>query len=424
MTEMSSLWWTASIVSAVPLLATVAALSACSDSRGGLLEHLMRSRAELFESVLENVDEHGIQILYTQIDRDESNRPRLTEHRYRVDASEYFYPASTVKLAGALAALEKLNRLGVEGLGRNTPLRIDSAYSGQSPALTDTTSQNGLPSIGHYIKKVFLVSDNDAYNRLYEFVGQRALNESLWEKGYSNVRLTHRLSVSLTPDENRHTNPFTFLEGDRVIYRQAAASNPDDFAPGAPILKGIAHYRGDSLIQEPMNFSRKNYMSLETLHELLKAVVLPESVAERRRFDLTEDDYTFLYRVMGMLPGESRFPRYDSEQYWDSRVKFFLFGDSKEPMPEGIRIFNKVGDAYGYLIDNAYVVDFEHGIEFLLTAVISVNRNRTYNDDEYEYDETGLPFLANLGRTVYEYELQRQRSSRPDLSRFDVAFAD
>ena len=81
-----------------------------------------------------------------------------------------------------------------------------------------------------------------------------------------------------------------------------------------------------------------------------------------------------------------------------------------------------MGQAYGYLSDNAYIVDLDRGVEFLLTAVISVNENRIFNDDEYEYDEIGVPFLANLGRVVYDYELQRERAFKPDLSRFDIDY--
>jgi hypothetical protein len=119
-----------------------------------------------------------------------------------------------------------------------------------------------------------------------------------------------------------------------------------------------------------------------------------------------------------MLPRESLQPAYpDRETYPDSYGKLFIFGDSREPIPSHVRVFNKVGQAYGYLIDNAYIVDFEVGVEFLLTAVVQVNRNRIYNDDHYEYEEVGVPFLAGLGRAVYRYELQRERPRRPDLSR-------
>ncbi len=65
-------------------------------------------------------------------------------------------------------------------------------------------------------------------------------------------------------------------------------------------------------------------------------------------------------------------------------------------------------------------VDFEKGVEFLLTAVVLINDNGIFNDGVYEYDEVGFPFLAELGRVIYEYELKRQRAHRPDLSKWQL----
>ena len=121
---------------------------------------------------------------------------------------------------------------------------------------------------------------------------------------------------------------------------------------------------------------------------------------------------------MSMLPRECPHPTYDPETYYDSYVKFFLFGDSKERMPADVRIFNKVGLAYGYLVDNAYIVDLEANVEFLLTAVLLVNDNGIFNDGVYEYDEVGFPFLAELGRVIHEYERKREREHPPDLGRW------
>lgn len=78
--------------------------------------------------------------------------------------------------------------------------------------------------------------------------------------------------------------------------------------------------------------------------------------------------------------------------------------------------------AYGYLIDNAYIADFKNGVEFLLSAVIYVNNNQIFNDDKYEYDEIGFPFLANLGKVIYEYELKRDKKFPSDLSKFILMF--
>ena len=44
----------------------------------------------------------------------------------------------------------------------------------------------------------------------------------------------------------------------------------------------------------------------------------------------------------------------------------------------------------------------------MLTATILVNKDGIFNDDNYEYDEIGIPFLAELGRQLYNYELSRK----------------
>ena len=107
---------------------------------------------------------------------------------------------------------------------------------------------------------------------------------------------------------------------------------------------------------------------------------------------------------MSALPAEAG---YDRLQYPDGYVKFFMFGDGKEKIPSNIRIFNKVGDAYGYLTDSAYIKDEKSGVEFMLSATVYVNENQIFNDDHYEYDQLGMPFLAELGRQVYQLELAR-----------------
>jgi hypothetical protein len=74
--------------------------------------------------------------------------------------------------------------------------------------------------------------------------------------------------------------------------------------------------------------------------------------------------------------------------------------------------------------DVSYIVDFEKGIEFFLTATISVNENQIFNDDKYEYKTIRLPFLSTLGKVVYDYEVQRERKVKPDLSKFRINYTE
>ncbi len=392
-----------------------------------LLPRLLGAGPEALGTVMRSPEQYEVQILYTQIDRDARNRPHFTEHAFRVDPDAYFYPASVVKLAGALVALEKLRRLAIPGLDRDTPLRIGRAAPGQTAVVVDTRAAEGRPTVGGYIERIFAVSDNDAYNRLYEFVGQDELNQTLWRKGYHQVRLTHRLSLPLTVAENRCTNPFEFYARDwprDVIYRQSAQVSSREYRALRPILKGSAEVVDGVLQPRPKDFAGLNWMSVEVMQRLLRAVVFPASLPPGCRFDLAPEDRRFLLRAMSRLPRESRQPIYDPHHYYDAYVKFLLYGDRRDPLPPSVRMFNKVGLAYGFMADNAYVVDFEHGVEFLLTAVISVNANGVYNDDHYEYDRIGFPFLANVGRVIYDYERQRRRWRAPDLSRFVFTYDD
>jgi len=76
---------------------------------------------------------------------------------------------------------------------------------------------------------------------------------------------------------------------------------------------------------------------------------------------------------------------------------------------DGLRIYNKVGRAYGYLTDAAYITDAESGAEFLLVGTIHVNEIRIFNDGVYEYDTIGLPFFGEPGRSVLDFERAKER---------------
>jgi len=389
-----------------------------------LIEDLLKSRPDLFKTILDEPEKYEVQVLYTQIDRDKNNIPRFTPYKYRVNPKEYFYPASSVKLAAAILSLQKLNELKTDGLDKNTFLMIDSTESWQSKAEKDISAPDSLPTISHYIRKILLISDNDAFNRLYEFCGQKYLNEELWERGYKNTNLIYRLSVALTKEQNRKTNPFRFYNSDSVIYEQPEQINPKQYKNNLPtLLKGIGFYQGDSLVNKPKDFTYSNYFSIEDLQEGLKAVIFPKYIPSKKRFNLQQEDYKFLQKYLSMLPAESKYPKYDTVSYWDSSVKFFMYGKTKSSIPENIRIFNKVGAAYGYMIDNAYIVDFNSKVEFMLTAVIYVNKDQIFNDDVYEYDAIGLPFMANLGKLIYEYELKRERKFKPGLYEFVIDYS-
>ena len=388
------------------------------------LEEILRSNRQQLKPVIKHPDRYRLQIIYTQIDRDAQNNPSFTTYRFHQNDQLYFYPASSVKMPTAFLALEKINNLQTQGLNRETPMFTNADRVPQTSVTQDTTAANGMPSVAQYIRKIFAVSDNDAYNRLYEFVGQRALNQTLYAKGFGHTRITCRLDApQFLPIDNQITNGIYFKDHGQIVFSQGQVQS-QWVAPDLHLndeLQGIGSLDQDGeFINQPFDFSQKNYISLQTLHDILKAVMFPESVPENQQFNFTQDDYRFLYRCMGSYPRELAHPHYDPSRYPDHYVKFLGYGDGSSAIPPYVRIFNKVGDAYGYLTDVSYVVDFKHNVEYFLAATLMVNANGIFNDGVYEYDTIGFPFMAHLGQAVYQYELSRPRTYPPDLSRFEV----
>jgi hypothetical protein len=416
---MSMLLFRGKIILIYLLLNLIIAPSFAQFQADHFIERLLKKHPERFSRVLDNPEKYQIQVLYTRIDRNKRNEPHFTTHGYRTNSSEYFYPASTVKLPAVALAFEKLNKLGID---KHTTMLTGADRPEQTKVTSDTTAENGMPSVAHYARKILLASDNDAFNRLYEFIGQQELNDSLQKKGYLGTRIVHRLESPIGPENNRYTNPIRFEKDGKIVFEQPARFNSKEYKAAGQILKGKGYLKDGQLVNEPFDFSQKNAFPIEDQHRLLKALFFPEQVPASQRFNLTPDDYQFLYQYMSQFPVETDFPAHYTDDYYDGYVKFLMFGATKTRLPRHIRLFNKSGDAYGFLLDNAYIADFEKGIEFMLTAVIYCNEDQIFNDDKYEYDTIGLPFMADLGKTIFEYELGRKRAIRPDLNRFEVKY--
>lgn len=388
------------------------------------LEKLLQLKPAYFSQVLQQRKAMKVQIIYTQIDRKANNEPVFTTHSFNIDTADYFYPASTVKMPVALLALQALHELSLPGLDKNSTMITGAGYNRQTPVYNDATAIDGRPTVAQYIKKIFLVSDNDAFNRLYEFMGQQYINQQLHRMGYADAEILHRLQISMSADENRHTNPVSFYDtAGNTLYQQPLQFNPTAYSTRHDSA-GNAYYSNGQLVPHAMDFSAKNRISLQDLTNLLRSVLFPQSVPAQQRFNFTEADYSFVKQYLSQLPTETFSPPYgaDTVSYWPAYCKFLLYGSEKAALPPNIRIFNKVGDAYGFLTDVAYIVDFDKKIEFMLSARIYCNADGILNDDKYDYETVGFPFMKELGRLIYAYEQTRPRAVQPDLSAFKMNY--
>ncbi|RAJ05579.1 serine hydrolase [Arenibacter echinorum] len=353
-----------------------------------LLKMALASDNSKIRNVMDSLAQYEIQVRYTQIDRIKDSII-FRDYNFQVNDSNYFYPASTVKILTAVLALEKLNEMDSLDLYTQFYVEGDSL---------ETTFANE-------ISKIFAVSDNEANNRLLEFLGQDRINQSLKDKGIVPVRISHRLSTENALEVT--TRPLiVYLNDTTISWLKPSVNKPPVPLALNRIKKGTAYYEENTLINEPFDFSLKNYFPLSTQNEVLKRIIFPEQFPINERFNLSPDQHSFLLRTMSDLPKNIG---YDEMDYYDGYCKFFMFGDTRDTIPEYLKIYNKVGNAYGTITDCAYIVDHKYDVEFMLTATLLANKNGVFNDNTYEYEEIGLPFLAQLGREIYNLEIAKKQ---------------
>jgi hypothetical protein len=379
----------------------------------GVLDQILLTKERELVKVMMDPNGYRLQILYTEVKR-EGKAQRLLRHGFRVDA-EYFYPASAIKPALALGALEALHdpaRVGKRKVDFYTPLRVRDMGPPQKIEENDSSETlSGKISIGHEIKKMLLVSDNQSYNRLYNFLGQKDANQRMWRLGLASVRLRHRLVTTSPNEDGAYTPPTEFL-GDPPLtvpeQRSDLTWDPIE-VPGAQV--GTAHvgplgYR----VNEPMSFAEKNRISLVDLQDLLIKIVRPD-LGGGTLPQIDSKDKDFLANALGTLPSLSKNPSFEGGAALDELHKPLLAGINRVLPASKVFVFSKAGRAYGFSIDNAYVLDPKGRRSFFLSAVMFTDSG-TVGDDKYPYNEVAVPFFAHLGEAVTRHAFEMDGRKR------------
>ncbi|WP_170245252.1 serine hydrolase [Gelidibacter salicanalis] len=249
------------------------------------------------KSVFSNLPSHEVQILFSEVFRDKDGQVHFKDDQFQVDDATYFYPASTVKLPIALLALEKLNQ--------NPLVNRNTAFQVENDSIISTFAKD--------IIDIFAVSSNTAFNRLFEYLGQDAINEHLKDKGI-NAQINHRLSVPNSAELT--TKSVLFYKDNQVIYKTESKTNRQ-IAPLRMhnLNKGVGYTIGDSLVNQPMDFSTKNYLPITSLQGILKRLLFPEAFPKHQQFALNELDRKFIIDAMAMIPKDAG---YDPVDYPDT----------------------------------------------------------------------------------------------------------
>jgi beta-lactamase class A len=367
---------------------------------GGLLSDLLKGAGPTTRRVLADAESFEPQIIWTRLAPAVNGRWRVhAQHRFGVQPRRWFAAASFVKLPLAALVGEYLSESELSEQLPTLQLALD--HRGACAPLPAEVSA-AWPLL-RLLRAMLVVSDNRAYNALYELIGSDALHQRLTALGYGDCRLGARLGCS---GRSPGKLAARLLDANgRLLAATAAVAqeDPQRFPHGAA-LKGRAWMENGRKIAGAHDFSRSNFMPLSDVHRMTLELGSGAAVDDQPAFALDAAMRLQLASIMRMTPRACPDPQYPVTDFHDDHSKWLIPVDASGRLPESLAIASKNAESYGYIGDSAFVHDPARGIAFALSAVLFVDRDGVLNDGRYAYQEIGRPFLRELGSAVLAHE--------------------
>lgn len=340
---------------------------------------------------------YRLKIILSEISTDSNGFKHQTTWSFRDTVKEYFYPASLAKIPLTLSAFQFINEKKVFS-------------SDLSDFLIDSSSYIKERTLSDDFLLMLSASDNNAFNRIYNMVGCKYININLMKKGYLNTYVIHRFEQG-SAQYHQTALPVRVVSSQtcKILY-----SHPIDSIYSIirhdikDSLIGIGYYQKDSLIPHPKSFRYHNYVDIRDVHDMMISLKYP-FLSNHRAFNLTDSQRTTIMRDLSTSPLHPNTVEYsDTSVFHPNFLRFTLFGRDKKLDYPDIQYFNKSAMAYGFLADCSYLNDPKNGAEFFLSIYMYVNKDEILNDDKYDYDTIGVPFMKRLGELIYQGMKKKQ----------------
>ncbi|MBW2461959.1 MAG: serine hydrolase [Deltaproteobacteria bacterium] len=245
-------------------------------------------------------------------------------HSGLTPSHEHFWPASTIKVMTAIAALETLHEYGLTGAAILTFEDLDGRYHGPAKEI---------------IRLAIQVSNNPAYNRTVLIAGMRNINETVFP----------RWGLHDTIMQRRYTRPegvtdLALRTSPAIRYREGGRRGtiPERIAPH---LYGRCPAAG-------------NCTSLYELLSVMRRVTLHHELPAAERFNLSDEDVTVIHDAL--------------------RESYSRIAPGAEAALGPVAVLNKTGTVPGDdALDHGLITDEVTGRRYLLAVSTRWHRERT-----------------------------------------------
>ncbi len=354
----------------------------------------------VIKEVFSHPDYYRLKIILTKISTVKNGCKELSTWSYRDTVNEYFYPASLAKIPLALISMQFMNERKVF----NPDL---------SDILIDSSNFIKERSLYNDLMLMLSASDNNAFNRIYNMVGCKYININLLKKKYLGTYIIHRFEQG-NANYHQMAQPVTVISRNKdTVYAHPADSMYCLIRHAKKdSLVGIGYCFNDSLILTPKSFKFHNYVDIRDVHDMMISLNYPNLI-KRNPFNISNTQRKTIIKFLQTSPLHSNVTEYsDTSIFHRNFLRFTLFGQNRNIQYPEIEYYNKSAMAYGFLADCCYLKDSVNDVEFYLSIYMYVNKDGVINDDNYEYETIGIPFMKRFGELIYTRMKKGQKSER------------
>jgi len=372
-----------------------------------LLLDIIAGKDKFIDSVLSDSSKYHIQFILGAYETQQN--VSVVKNYYINKDAYYFNPASLIKFPVAIVALEKLSRIKKK-YGISLTDSIDMTPCSCDRSTIDYIRKTSTKTIEQFLRELFIMSNNDAFNLFYDLVGPNETNERMRSLGFQRITLRNRFTSSCDSMGNLTYGGIGFFE-DQVRKKYQifcdTASILGKIDPSWPHVAGKFVYKNKKIIPGAKNYTTSNYVSLSDAHDLMIRLIDESQAPRENRLKIDSSMKQVLLKAMGDFPRELTSNNYQTSQIPDYYYKFFLDPSTMHTADNSLRFYNKVGIAAGFISDVSYVVDETKGITYFLSGSMMAKKDEIMDNGKFNYYDIALPLFRKIGTLIYQYFLEQ-----------------
>ena len=350
---------------------------------------IIKGKESVVDNVLANPAKYHLQINFTAVEEDQGNI-KLNDYSLYKD-KYYYHPASLIKFPLALISLEMLTRFQQEyGLSLQTPIQSKTCSCDFG---TDTyVNHLKQPNLDNLYKEMLVMSNNDAYNFFYDFVGTTHFNKRMKELNIPDIILRNRFYSGCAGTAAKMSGGIQFMK-DSVNASYSINCQQDTLLDNTQSI----------YLNDPTAITH-NVVSLSSLHQLMIQLFYPTLFNKEKTLNISEANLNYFKTTISSYPNS--LPDYVG--YPNHYHKYLIPSHLINNKDSAIKVYSKNGNAGGYISDVMYFTDEKNKVKYFLSVSMYNATTKYYYRRRARYTSPGLDFFRQLSKILYNYEKENR----------------